>query len=431
MVAAADYAHQRAEFMRQMRMSRQELLDELKQSDGDPHTKQRLRALRLERARRRMIADVPRATVVVTNPTHFAVALRYVVGETAAPEVLAKGVDTLALKIRKIAAENGIPVIENAAARPRSARRLRRRRRDPAGALPGGGRDHLLRAPPGRAPDARPSHTAVLAALRRPPRGKISFISPRMLAPMQTPRAGQAPPKHGAANLRRLAQAALLAAAGMAADPGRGGSDPPVRHRRVPRRIPSTPCRNGGACSSGPTRRTAIMRACAADAEHCPNRATLAWAALLRGLDGVPPRAQVEAVNRFVNGWTYRADADNYGRSDYWATPLEFFRRSGDCEDYVIAKYRSLRLLGLPRRAAAHGGGAGRRARPAARRAGGLSRRRGLILDNLSEAVLPQQRVGQLRALLLGQRGCPLGAHAARRAGRRRRAIAGVQPAQP
>jgi flagellar biosynthesis protein FlhB len=113
-VAAADYAHQRADFMRQMRMSRQELLDELKQSDGDPHTKQRLRALRLQRARRRMIADVPRATVVVTNPTHFAVALRYVAGETLAPEVLAKGADTLALKIRKIAAENGIPVIENA-----------------------------------------------------------------------------------------------------------------------------------------------------------------------------------------------------------------------------------------------------------------------------------------------------------------------------
>jgi flagellar biosynthetic protein FlhB len=113
-VAAADYAHQRAEFMRQMRMSRQELLDELKQSDGDPHTKQRVRAIRLQRARRRMIADVPRATVIVTNPTHVAVALRYVIGETAAPEVLAKGVDTLALKIRKIAAEHGIPVVENA-----------------------------------------------------------------------------------------------------------------------------------------------------------------------------------------------------------------------------------------------------------------------------------------------------------------------------
>jgi flagellar biosynthetic protein FlhB len=113
-VAGIDYAHQRVAFMRQMRMSRQELQDELKQTDGNPHTKQRVRALRLERARRRMMADVPRATVVVTNPTHVAVALRYVVGENAAPEVLAKGVDTLALKIRQVAAKSGVPVIENA-----------------------------------------------------------------------------------------------------------------------------------------------------------------------------------------------------------------------------------------------------------------------------------------------------------------------------
>jgi flagellar biosynthesis protein FlhB len=112
-VAGIDYAHQRAEFLRQMRMSRQELQDELKQTDGNPHTKQRVRALRLERARRRMMADVPRATVVISNPTHVAVALRYVVGENAAPEVLAKGVDTLALRIRKLAAQNGVPVIEN------------------------------------------------------------------------------------------------------------------------------------------------------------------------------------------------------------------------------------------------------------------------------------------------------------------------------
>jgi flagellar biosynthetic protein FlhB len=112
-VALIDYAHRRVEFMRQLRMSRQELLDELKQSDGDPHVKQRQKAIRLERARRRMMADVPRATVVVTNPTHYAVALRYRAGETPAPEVLAKGLDGLALKIRKLAAEHGIPVIEN------------------------------------------------------------------------------------------------------------------------------------------------------------------------------------------------------------------------------------------------------------------------------------------------------------------------------
>ena len=112
-VAAADYGHQHAEFMRQMRMSRQEVQDELKQSDGDPHVKQRLRALRLRAGAAPDDRGRARATVVVTNPTHFAVALRYVAGETAAPEVLAKGVDTLALKIRKIAARDGIPVIEN------------------------------------------------------------------------------------------------------------------------------------------------------------------------------------------------------------------------------------------------------------------------------------------------------------------------------
>ena len=113
LLAIVDYGHQHFEFMRRMRMSRQELLDELKQSDGDPHVRQRRRAIRLERARRRMMADVPRATVIVTNPTHYAVALRYRAGETAAPEVLAKGLDVLALRIRKIAAGHGIPVIEN------------------------------------------------------------------------------------------------------------------------------------------------------------------------------------------------------------------------------------------------------------------------------------------------------------------------------
>ena len=113
LLAIVDYGHQHFEFMRRMRMSRQELLDELKQSDGDPHVRQRRRAIRLERARRRMMADVPRATVIVTNPTHYAVALRYRAGETAAPEVLAKGLDVLALRIPKIAAGHGIPVIEN------------------------------------------------------------------------------------------------------------------------------------------------------------------------------------------------------------------------------------------------------------------------------------------------------------------------------
>ena len=92
----------------------------------------------------------------------------------------------------------------------------------------------------------------------------------------------------------------------------------------------------------------AVTAGCRAASEQCPTRATRAWSRLLRSLDGASPLTQLREVNRFVNGWRYRADADNYGRSDYWATPLEFFHRSGDCEDYVIAKYRSLRELGIP-----------------------------------------------------------------------------------
>ena len=92
----------------------------------------------------------------------------------------------------------------------------------------------------------------------------------------------------------------------------------------------------------------AAIRFCAADKDRCPNRGTMAWLALLRGLDGAPRMEQMRKVDAFVNQWTYHSDSDYYGRSDYWATPLEFLRRSGDCEDYVIAKYVSLRRLGVP-----------------------------------------------------------------------------------
>jgi flagellar biosynthetic protein FlhB len=112
-LALLDYLHARFAMLRQLRMSRQEVMDEHKQNEGDPVIRQRLKALRFERARRRMMADVPKATVVVTNPTHFAVALRYVAGETAAPEVLAKGVDAVALRIREVAARHKVPVVEN------------------------------------------------------------------------------------------------------------------------------------------------------------------------------------------------------------------------------------------------------------------------------------------------------------------------------
>ncbi|MFO1035766.1 MAG: flagellar biosynthesis protein FlhB [Geminicoccaceae bacterium] len=112
-LALLDYAHARFAFRNQLRMTRQEVLEEHKQSEGDPITRQRIRQIRMERARRRMMADVPKATLVVTNPTHFAVALRYVAGETPAPKVMAKGTDAVALTIRTLAREHSIPVIES------------------------------------------------------------------------------------------------------------------------------------------------------------------------------------------------------------------------------------------------------------------------------------------------------------------------------
>ncbi|MBU4531138.1 MAG: flagellar biosynthesis protein FlhB [Hoeflea sp.] len=96
-----------------LRMSKQDLKDELKQSDGDPILKARQRSLARDRARRRMIAEVPRATLVIANPTHYAVALRYVREEGGAPVVVAKGQDLIALKIREVAEAHGIPVFED------------------------------------------------------------------------------------------------------------------------------------------------------------------------------------------------------------------------------------------------------------------------------------------------------------------------------
>jgi flagellar biosynthetic protein FlhB len=112
--AGADWLWQRARFMKRMRMSREELKDEYRQSDGDPHVKAKRKQMQMEVSRRRMMQNVPGATVVVMNPTHYAVALRYVQGETAAPECVAKGVDELALRIRAVAEEAGVAVIEDA-----------------------------------------------------------------------------------------------------------------------------------------------------------------------------------------------------------------------------------------------------------------------------------------------------------------------------
>ncbi len=100
---------------RSLRMAPQEIKDERKQAEGDPHMKARRRSIARSRARHRMMKTVPRATLVVANPTHFAVALRYVRSEGGAPRVVAKGQDLIALSIRRIAEENGIPVVEDKA----------------------------------------------------------------------------------------------------------------------------------------------------------------------------------------------------------------------------------------------------------------------------------------------------------------------------
>ena len=113
LIAGIDFLYQRFEFMRSMRMSKQEVKDELKQSEGDPLIKAKLRQLRQERARRRMMAAVPEADVVITNPTHFAVALRYETAKMAAPRVVAKGADAIARRIREVAEANGVTVVEN------------------------------------------------------------------------------------------------------------------------------------------------------------------------------------------------------------------------------------------------------------------------------------------------------------------------------
>ncbi len=112
-LAGADYIYQRLHLMRGLRMSRREVKEEQKQAEGDPLVRARLRQIRMDRARKRMMAAVPGASVVITNPTHYAVALKYELGDSGAPTVVAKGTDLIALKIREIAEENGVPVVEN------------------------------------------------------------------------------------------------------------------------------------------------------------------------------------------------------------------------------------------------------------------------------------------------------------------------------
>lgn len=112
-VATLDFLYQKFEFTKSMRMSRQEIKDEYKDTEGDPHVKARIRKLRTERAQQRMMANVPEADVVVTNPTHYAVALSYKMDDMQAPRLVAKGVDSLAFRIREVAEEHDVPVVEN------------------------------------------------------------------------------------------------------------------------------------------------------------------------------------------------------------------------------------------------------------------------------------------------------------------------------
>jgi len=111
LVAAIDVPWQYWEFHKKLRMTKEEVKQEHKESEGDPHIKNRIRQQQRAIARRRMMAEVPKADVVVTNPTHFAVALRYEEGRMSAPRVVAKGADEVAARIRKLAAEHHVPLM--------------------------------------------------------------------------------------------------------------------------------------------------------------------------------------------------------------------------------------------------------------------------------------------------------------------------------
>jgi flagellar biosynthetic protein FlhB len=113
MIALADLGFVRWRHARSLRMSRHDLREEAKEMEGDPQVKGRLKQIRLQRARRRMLAAVPKATVVITNPTHYAIALSYAQGGNGAPRIVAKGVDAMAARIRAVAEEHRVPLVQN------------------------------------------------------------------------------------------------------------------------------------------------------------------------------------------------------------------------------------------------------------------------------------------------------------------------------
>ncbi len=112
-LAAFDYAFQKWEYEKSLRMTKQEVKEEIKEQDGDPVMKARIRSIQREASRKRMMTEVPKADVVITNPVHYAVALKYKSEEAEAPIVIAKGARKIALKIKEIAKEHDVPIIEN------------------------------------------------------------------------------------------------------------------------------------------------------------------------------------------------------------------------------------------------------------------------------------------------------------------------------
>jgi flagellar biosynthetic protein FlhB len=113
LLSIGDYLYQRFIFMKSMRMTKQEVKDEYKQQEGDPLIKNKIRQLRRAKAQKRMMANVPKADVIITNPTHFAIALQYDPATMPAPKLLAKGVDDVAARIREVAEKNKITIVRN------------------------------------------------------------------------------------------------------------------------------------------------------------------------------------------------------------------------------------------------------------------------------------------------------------------------------
>ena len=112
-LAAADYIFQKTKFNRDMRMTKQEIKEEFKQSEGDPQVKGKIKQRMREASQRRMMQDIPKADVVITNPTHYAVAINYDPEVSDAPIVLAKGADYIAQKIKEVAKEHHVEIVEN------------------------------------------------------------------------------------------------------------------------------------------------------------------------------------------------------------------------------------------------------------------------------------------------------------------------------